>query len=344
MNTTIRKVVPAILVFLFFFLGKTQAAGPYPSLGRVVRMDTELDNLIPRDAVIEVVASGFEWSEGPVWLPGEEGGFLLFSDIPGNAVMQWQENRGISVFMKPSGYTGVGIYGREPGSNGIALDKNGHLLFCEHGDRRLSRLTPGGGKITLADRYMGKRFNSPNDLTVKSNGDIYFTDPPYGLPKQQDDPMREMDFCGVYRWSASGGVTLLTRELTRPNGIGFSPDESILYVAQSDPEAPLIMAYPVRKDGTPGKGRLFYDFTEELARFGYGLPDGLKVDHKGNLFATGPGGVSVITPDGRIIGRIETGHSTANCAWGDDGSVLYMTADNYLCRIRTTTRGPAGAD
>lgn len=313
-----------------------QTAVVRPVMGSIVREDPRLDRLIPKDAVIEVLASGFKWCEGPVWV--KQGGYLLFSDIPRNSVMKWKEDEGISLFLKPSGYTGVVDYGAEPGSNGLALDPEGRLVSCEHGDRRISRLERDGGKKTLADSYMGKRLNSPNDAVFRSNGDLYFTDPPYGLPKRQDDPRREMDFCGVYRLSHDGHLTLLTREMTFPNGIAFSPDEKTLYVSQSDPARAIWMAFPVNADGTLGKGRVFRDVTSMMNKLP-GAPDGMKVDQHGNLFASGPGGIHVMAPDGTLLGRIDTGQRTANCAWGDDGSALYMTADSYLCRIRTTTKG-----
>jgi gluconolactonase len=313
-----------------------QGEGPYQTMGRVVRDDVRLDRLIPKDANIEVLASGFEWAEGPVWI--KDGSYLLFSDIPRNSIMKWKEGMGVSLFMKPSGYTGVADYGREPGSNGLTLDPQGRLVACEHGDRRVSRLEWNGGKQTLVDRYQGKRLNSPNDLVFKSNGDLYFTDPPYGLPKGFEDSRREQDFCGVYRVDPDGKATLLTRELTRPNGLAFSPDENMLYVAQSDPKRAIWMAYQVQADGTLGSAKVFYDVTSLVGKLP-GLPDGMKIDRNGNLFATGPGGVHIFAPDGSHLGRIETGQPTANCAWGDDGSTLYLAANKYLCRIRTTTKG-----
>jgi gluconolactonase len=252
--------------------------------------------------------------------------------------MKYKPGEGVSLFMKPSGYTGVAAYGDEPGSNGLIVDKQGRLTFCEHGDRRISLLIPNGGKKTLVDNYMGKRLNSPNDAVYKSNGDLYFTDPPYGLPKKQDDPLRELDFFGVYRLSADGKLTLLTREMTRPNGIAFSPDEKTLYVAQSDPKQAIWKAFPVNADGTLGKSRIFYDATSSVDKLP-GLPDGMKIDKDGNLFATGPGGVNIFAPDGKLLGRIDTGENTSNCAWGEDGTVLYITADMYLCRIKTSTKG-----
>src|SRR5580704_1138527 len=209
--------------------------GSNPSrFGAIDRLDARFDQLIPPDAKLEKLAEGFEWSEGPVWV--RDGGYLLFSDIPRNSVMKWKEGQGATLFLKPSGYTGSGTWGAEPGCNGLLLDKQGRLILCQHGDRRIARLEKDGSFTTLADRYQGKRFNSPNDGVFKSNGDLYFTDPPYGLPKQYDDPHRELDYCGVYRLSPDGTVTLLSTEMTRPNGIGFSPDEKKLYVAQSDPK------------------------------------------------------------------------------------------------------------
>lgn len=316
----------------------------YPRLGRIVRSDPRLDQLLPPGAEIEVLASGFDWSEGPVWLQadplGGEGGCLLFSDVPRNHVLRWKEGEGVSVFLQPSGYTGRAPYGREPGSNGLTLDRQGRLVSCEHGDRRVSVLLWDGGKKTLADSHAGKRFNSPNDVVVKSDGSVYFTDPPYGLPQQADDARREQPHFGVYRIAVDGTVTLLTAEMTRPNGLAFSLDEKTLYVAQSDPEAAIWKAFPVHADGTLGKSRVFFDATA-MAKSGTmkGLPDGLKVDQSGTLWATGPGGVLIFAPDGTLLGRIDTGEATANCAFGGpDGSDLYITADMYLCRVRTTTR------
>jgi gluconolactonase len=310
----------------------------FPQLGEVIRLDPALDELLPKDAKLEVLSSGFVWTEGPVWVNDATGGHLLFSDIPENSIMKWKEGAGASLFMKPSGYTGVADYGGEPGCNGLLLDVKGQLVACEHGDRRMSVVTKDGGKRTLVDNYEGKRLNSPNDACFKSNGDLYFTDPPYGLPNRWEDPLRELDFCGVYRLSKDGELTLLTREMTRPNGIAFSPDEKTLYVAQSDPMAAIWKKFPVKDDGTLGEGVLFYDATDQVAKLP-GLPDGMKVDAKGNLFATGPGGVYIFNPEGKLLGRISTGERTSNCAWGDDGSTLYITADMYLCRIKTTTKG-----
>jgi gluconolactonase len=313
----------------------------FPVLGRTERFDAALDEVLSTDARLEVLASGFDWTEGPCWVPQKDGpGYLLFSDIPPNRIHKWVEGTGVSLFMEPSGYTGVADYGAEPGSNGLLLDPQGRLVCCEHGDRRLSVLTKEGGKRTLVDNYQGKRLNSPNDAVYRSNGELYFTDPPYGLPKRWEDPQRELDFCGVFRLGQDGRVTLLTDEMTRPNGIGFSPDEKTLYVAQSDPEAPIWKAFPVKEDGTLGPGKVFYDASRELAERLPGLPDGLAVAATGHVFATGPGGVYVFAPTGKLLGRISTGERTSNCEFGGpDGATLYITADMYLCRIQTRVHG-----
>jgi gluconolactonase len=308
-----------------------------PALGTIERLDPRLDQLVPREARVERIAEGFDWSEGPVW--DRRAGVLLFSDVPRNTVFKWQRGQGVAVFLKPSGYTGSVPRGGEPGSNGLLMDSRGRLILCQHGDRRVARLEEDGTFKTLADRYDGKRFNSPNDGVFKSNGDLYFTDPPYGLLGLNKDPSKELDFNGVYRISGRDGtVTLLTKEMTFPNGIAFSPDEKTLYVANSDPRKAIWMAFPVKDDGTLGEGRVFADVTPSVASK-KGLPDGMKVDRSGNLFATGPGGVLIFAPDGTHLGTFATGEATANCGWGEDGSVLYITADMYLGRIKLTTRG-----
>lgn len=306
------------------------------TFGKIERLDARLDELIDRDAKLEKLAQGFDWSEGPIWMKREK--VLLFSDVPQNVVYRWKEGESVKEYLKPSGYTGSTPRGGEPGSNGLTVDSQGRLVLCEHGDRRVARLEADRKKTTLVDRYQGKRFNSPNDLVYHSNGDLYFTDPPYGLERRNDDPKREMKFNGVYQLKTNGEVTLLTDKLTFPNGLAFSPDEKKLYVAVSDPAKAIWMEYKVKDDGTIGNGRVFFDATSAV-KSRKGLPDGLKVDAKGNLFATGPGGVLIFAPDGTHLGTIDTDEATANCNWGDDGSTLYITADMYLCRINTKTRG-----
>lgn len=324
-----------LIVFLTF---TAMAQKSYPTLGKIVVEDPSFEKLLSKDARIEVLASGFEWSEGPVWV--KDGGYLLFSDVPKNKVYKWDEKEGLSVFLEPSGYTGRGVYSDEPGSNGLIIDNKGRLVSCEHGDRRISAMPLNvGGKITLADNFEGKRFNSPNDVVQHSNGDYYFTDPPYGLMKKHEDPTREIPQFGVYRIHKDGQVTMQVSDLSRPNGLAFSPDGKTLYVAQSDPEKSIWMAYPLDANGNAGKGRLVYDATSMGKRGVPGLPDGLKIDRDGNLWSSGPGGMLIISPTGKLLGRIEMGELTSNCAWGNDGSTLYMTVDGYVCRIKTNTKG-----
>ncbi|MBN2473735.1 MAG: SMP-30/gluconolactonase/LRE family protein [Pirellulales bacterium] len=336
----IKQWIPTALLFAAAILPSScsipaGAAESNTTIGTIERLDPRFDQLIARDAVLEKLAEGFQWSEGPVWVP--DAGYLLFSDIPRNSVMQWQRGKGVSLFLKPAGYTGTTPRGGESGSNGLLLDREGRLVLCQHGDRRIARLEADGRFTTLADRYQGKRFNSPNDAAFKSNADLYFTDPPYGLA---ENAVRELDLCGVYRLSADGKVTLLTKQMTRPNGIAFAPDEKTLYVAQSDPKRAVWMAFAVNDDGTLGAARVFYDATRWVGKKGLpGLPDGMKVDQAGNLFATGPGGVNVFAPDGTLLGRINSGQPTANCCFAEDGSVLYLTANMFLCRIETNTKG-----
>lgn len=337
---------PALLALLWvtvFAPAACRHAVPEPTafqprqatLGSIERLAPELDALIAPGTPIEVLAQGFDWSEGPVWM--QPMGALLFSDVPRNVVYQWKAGRGTRVFLQPSGYTGASPREGEPGSNGLTVDAAGRLVLCQHGDRRVARLEKNGSFTTLADRYQGKRFNSPNDLAYRSNGDLYFTDPPYGLEGNLKDPKKELPFQGVYRLTPAGALTLLTDRLSFPNGIAFAPGEQTAYVAVSDPARPVIVAFDLQADGTLTNERVFFDATALMKSGRQGLPDGLKVDRAGNVFSTGPGGVLVLSPTGRHLGTILTGQATANCAWGDDGSTLYITADSYLCRIKTKT-------
>jgi gluconolactonase len=305
--------------------------------GRIVRLGPRFDQLVPPGAALEKVADGFSWVEGPVW--SRQGRYLLFSDIPSNSVFKWQEGAGTNVFLRLSGYTGPAPFqGREPGSNGLTFDPAGRLVLCEHGNRRITRLEADGRKTVLVDRYDGKRLNSPNDAVVTSNGDLFFTDPPFGLPGGFDDPGKELEFSGVYRLSSGGVLTLLTKEIRAPNGIAFSPDEKTLYVSNADPNRAVWIAYDARSDGTIDNGRVFFDATA-WAKTKKGAPDGMKVDREGNVFSAGPGGVHVFAPDGTHLGSIEMGDATSNAAWGDDGSILYITASSAIYRIRLTTKG-----
>jgi gluconolactonase len=308
----------------------------FPIIGSVERLDPALDALIAPDAKIEQLATGFTWAEGPVWTT-EGGGALLFSDVPNNVVHRWKEGQGLSDYLRPSGYTGKTPRPGNSGANGLTFDGGGRLVMCHHGDRRIARLEADRSFATVVERFEGHRLNSPNDVVVRSNGDIYFTDPPYGLEGYEKE--RELPFAGVYRRTKDDVVELLTKELKFPNGIAFSPDEKILYVSNSDPDRAIWMAYDVTPQGGVANGRLFHDATTLVKAGKKGLPDGLKIDVHGNLFAGGPGGVLVFTPAGKLLGTIVTGEPTANVAFGGDGSVLYMTAHDKLCRIQLLTRG-----
>lgn len=306
---------------------QTSAAGA----GTLLRIDPAMDALVPADARIEKLSGGFAFTEGPVW--HRRFGHLMFSDLRSNAIHIWDDAEGLSTFMQP-------VFEGESetssvGSNGLNIDSQGRLILMEHGNRRVSRIE-NGNTVVLADNYQGKRLNSPNDSAYRSDGWLYFTDPPYGLAGLEDDPARELDFNGIYRLSPDGELELLESGQTRPNGIAFSPDERTLYVANSDAENKVWMAYPVRDDGTLGTGRVFFDVNDQNET---GAADGLKVDVDGNLFATGPGGVWIFDANGKHLGTIKPDEVPANVAWGDDGSTLYMTARTGLYRIRLSTSG-----
>lgn len=311
------------------------------TIGQIERESPALDALIVPDARIEKLADGLIWSEGPVWI--EEGGYLLFSDVPGNKMYRWSEADGLSVFLDPSGYDGPDPSAfREPGSNGLIRGPGYTILLCDHGNRAVARLDLATRQKTfLATRFEGKRFNSPNDLVRASSGAIYFTDPPYGLEGLNDSPLKELPYNGVYRLDPDGAVVLLDDGLTFPNGIILSPDERTLYVAVSDPGRPVWMAFDVGADGSISGGHVFADASEDVAAGLPGLPDGMAVDVDGNLFATGPGGVQIFNPDGERLGRISTGTAIANCAFGDDGRTLYLAAHHAIARLRTLTMGLA---
>jgi gluconolactonase len=306
------------------------------AVGKVDRKDPALDAIIPSSAKIEKLASGFAFTEGPVWI--KDGGYLLFSDIPNNAINKWTTDGKVAEFRKPSGYDGTDApAGAFIGSNGLTLDKEGRLIICEHGNGRVTRLEKDGKLTVLAAKYQGKRLNSPNDAVYKSNGDLYFTDPPYGFVKQDEDPKKELKFNGIYRLNAAGKLDLLSKELTRPNGLAFSPDEKYLYVANSDEKRKIWMRFEVKPDGTLANGKVFFDVTAETAE---GLPDGLKIDQAGNLYCTGPGGVWIFSSEGKHLGSIQPPEVPANVHWGDtDGKTLYMTARTGLYRINTGATG-----
>ncbi len=310
-----------------------------PTIGQLVAYDDTFYKLVSKNAQIEILVTGLAWGEGPVWVKNEN--YLLFSDVPKNTINQYSFQNGFKQFLKPSGYTGQGNYSNEPGSNGLILNKNGKLVSCEHGDRRISAMDLNTKlKITLANNYKGKKFNSPNDIVQSKDGSYYFTDPPYGLPNWGQEPCltKELSFNGLFRIS-KGKVILLDSTFQKPNGLAFSPDFKKLYVAQSDPIAPYIYVFDVNKKGEISNKKIFFNGNNLLKQNLKGLPDGLKVDIQGNLFATGPGGVLVINPLGKLLGRIETTVATANCTFGEDGTVLFITANDYLLKIPTLTKG-----
>jgi gluconolactonase len=302
----------------------------------ITSLDPRFDQLVPKDAKLEKIADGFIWVEGPVW--HKQGGYLLFSDIPANAVYKWKSGEGASVYLKSSGYSGTAPFaGMEPGSNGLTFDAKGQLVLCRHGDRQIGRLESNGTIAPLVDRYDGHKINSPNDLVYKSNGDVYFTDPPFGLPHAFADSSKA-PVQGVYRLAKDGTLTLLIHDIKAPNGIAFSPDEKTLYVSDVDPKRAAWLAYDMQPDGTVTNGRVFFDATRWRKDPFFG-PDGFKVDRQGNIFGARPGGLSVIAPDGTLLGTIETGQPTSNVAWGEDGRTLFITGGSSVYRLHLTTSG-----
>jgi gluconolactonase len=308
-----------------------EAAAP---IGQIERMDPAMDEIVPASSQIEKLAGGFTFTEGPIWM---KEGHLLFSDIPPNVIRKWTPDGQVTVFLEESGYEGTDApAGAFIGSNGLTLDSEGRLIICEHGNGRVTRLEKDGSRTVLAAKFEGKRLNSPNDAVFKSDGWLYFTDPPYGFVKQDEDPKKELRFNGIYRVKDQK-LELLHKDMTRPNGLAFSPDEKYLYVANSDPARKVWMRFEVTAKGQLANPQVLYDVTSSTAE---GLPDGMKVDVKGNLYCTGPGGVWIFSPDGKHLGTIQPPEVPANCAWGDaDGKTLYMTARTGLYRIKLGIAG-----
>lgn len=323
------------VVFAFLALA-LPSMGQQAAVGTVIRKDPAFDSLVSPGTKIEKLRGDFRFTEGPIWV--RNGSYLLFSDLPANAILKWSPNGVVSVFRKPV-FSGKYPDGVQIGSNGLTLDKQGRLIAAEHGNRRVTRTEKDGTITVLADRYEGKRLNSPNDLICKSNGDIYFTDPP-GLyrtyPEGPDTPKRELDFNGVYRITAPGKIELVAKDIPYPNGLAFSPDEKKLYIASSRPDK-FWMVYDVNSDGTLSNGKKFFDATNIP---GEGVPDGMKVDHAGHIYATGPAGVMVFSPEARLLGMIQLPEIPANLNWGDaNGKALYITARTGLYRIELKVTG-----
>lgn len=330
-----KSIYLAFLVSIACTSPKTEVVtiAKYQTLGSVERLNPAIDALIPADAQIEILASGFEWAEGPLWLENQQA--VIFTDVPTNKIWKWTEKDSLSLYLTPSGYLGDRTDKREPGANGLALDAEGDLILCQHGERQIGKMlasldSPKSEFEALVAEYEGKRFNSPNDLVFNSNGQLFFTDPPYGMDPWDE---KELDFQGVYRLDVDGQVHLLIDSLSRPNGIALSPDQKTLYIAQSDPEKARYYAYDLDENGNVVSGKVLFDATSQQGESRKGLPDGLKVHSSGTLFATGPGGVLVISSGGKHLGTILTENGTANCAFDSDEKYLYMTADAYLMRI-----------
>lgn len=327
MNVILKLALAVVVGFSF-----TSLEAQKKTIGSVERLSAEIEQYIPQNAAIEILAEGFDWSEGPVWV--EELGAVLFSDVPNNKIYQWDEKKGLQVFRNPSGFTNIVPNSKEQGSNGLTLDANNKLIICMHGDRRIARLDDWNKNdfTTVVGEFEGKLFNSPNDLVYARNGDLYFTDPPYGFKNGDKDSLKQIPFNGVYKLSQAGELSLLVKDLERPNGIALSNDESILYVTNSHAGNPGIMAYDLKADGV-SNGRLFFD-GKALSKKDKGSFDGLKIHPSGTIFTTGPGGVLVINDKGTHLGTIRTEVRSANCAFGPDFKTLYMTSDNYLTRIK----------
>lgn len=306
------------------------------TIGSIERLDPALDSIISASALPEIIAEGFEWSEGPLWV--EKHNMLLFSDVPKNIVYKWTEEKGMETYLKPSGFTGTETKSKEPGSNGLLLNGEGYLVLCQHGNRQVAKMDapldkPEAKFITLADKYNGKRLSSPNDAVYNSSGELFFTDPPYGLPTQNDnDTTKEQPYNGVYKVKKDGKVILLVDSITRPNGLAFLPGEKQLIVACSDPDKPSWYVFDVEGDSLIN-GRIFYS-TAGHDRSAKGLPDGLKMDKNGNVFATGPGGIWVFNKNGKVLGKIKLDNATSNCALSPDEKTLYITNDMYVLRVK----------
>jgi gluconolactonase len=304
---------------------------------KIIRKDPALDTILSPDAKIEKLAGGFQFTEGPVWV--REGNYLLFSDPNNNLIYRWSADDGISIYCTHSGYSGtdIGEFG-QPGSNGLTLDAQGRVTINEHGNRRVTRLEKNGQLTVLADRYEGKRLNSPNDLVYRSDGALYFTDPPFGLPKFFDDPRKELPFSGVY-CLIHGELKLVSTDLTGPNGLAFSPDEKYLYVDDWDDKKKIILRYDVQPDGSLTNKSLFLDATTEPGEDAW---DGLKVDRFGNVYASGPGGLWIISPEGKHLGTVVGPEHPHNLAWGgEDRKTLYLAAQTGLYRISVNIPGAA---
>ena len=334
-----KKIISTFLICTLLSCNNNSYTKPamYKTTGTIIQYDEALNSIIDTTTKAEIIAEGFEWSEGPLWI--EKYNMLLFSDVPKNTVYKWTEENGKEIYLKPSGYTGTTPSKcKEPGSNGLTLDNEGNLVLCQHGDRQMGKMDapldkPEAKYISLASKFEGKRFSSPNDCVYNSAGELFFTDPPYGLQTQDDtDLLKEIKHNGVYKVKKDGKVILLVDSITRPNGLAFFPGEKKLLIANSDPAKPIWYIYDVNSDSLIN-GEIFYDASAHDKSWN-GLPDGFKIDENGNVFATGPGGVYIFNSGGKKLGLIRLDNSTSNCALSKDEKTLFITNDMYVLRIK----------
>lgn len=316
-------------------------AAPAPgSYGTIRRYNEDMDAIVTADTVIEQVGWGLQWAEGPVWI--KNGGYLLFSDPRANILYRWAPGTANATpFMQPSGLAVPNPAIREAGSNGLTCDAAGNLVMCDSGSRCVARVDLATKqKTVLADKFEGKRFNSPNDLCIAKSGAIFFTDPPYGFADPDNSPLKEQGFCGVYRLDPNGTVTLVDKTLSRPNGIALSVDEGTLYVTNSDPALPVMKGYTLSPEGQVLDGDLVFNFKALMGPDVTGYPDGLKIDEDGHIFVSGPGGILVLSKEVKLLGVISvTGRTTSNCAFGEDGSTLFITATDIVAKVKLKTKG-----
>ena len=330
MSRTMKKISFILLLFTAA-CGKKETALTIS----IDRLDPAIDSVISNEITVDVIGTGYKWSEGPLWIESEK--MLLFTDVPTNTIYKWTAEKGAEVYLTPSGYTGTIPRAGEPGANGLALDDEGNLILCQHGDRRIAMMNTPVGKpsadfTTLSDKYNGKRLNSPNDV-VFNNYDFYFTDPPYGLIKNMKDSSKEIPFQGVYRITSKGETVLLIDSISRPNGLAFSPNGKKLYVASSDPDKARWYQYEMNDSMQIVSGKILHDATEQ-AKTEKGLPDGLKVDHNGNIFGTGPGGIWIFNPAGKLIGKIKLTEPASNCGLSADEKSLFVTNNMNVIKIQ----------
>lgn len=334
-----RVRVASTLLALIFALPVLGADSSAAKFGNIIKFDPALDAIVPADWKIEKLADGFTWAEGPVWVGN--GGYLLFDDVPGNTMYRWSEKDGLGVFLKPSGFEGADTsMFREAGANGLFADGATTILLADSGNRMVARMNlVTRQKTPLATQFEGKRFNSPNDVIRSRDGTVFFTDPPYGLKGMNDSKHKELSFNGVYRLDKDGSVHVLDRSLTFPNGIALSPDERTLYVSNSDPKRPIWMAYSLDEKGNVASSKVFADASDMAARKLEGLPDGMRITGDGTFFASAPGGILVMDRTGKRLGLIQTGDVIANCVFGNDGHMLYLTSHTFIARVKLKIDG-----